>query len=72
MDAEAAFTGAIQADNQDARYFYFLGLTHLALNRRDDAHADFEEGARLEEQHRPGAKRSAHRSNVSRVRQGRR
>jgi len=54
VDAEASFAGAIEADNQDARYFYFLGLSHLALNRRDDAHADFEEGARLEEQNRPG------------------
>ncbi len=54
VDAEASFASAIEADNQDARYFYFLGLSYLALNRRDDANADFEEGARLEEQNRPG------------------
>src|SRR5262249_30769266 len=44
-DAESAFIGAVEADNQDARYFYFLGLIRLALNKVNEANTDFEEGA---------------------------
>lgn len=53
-DAEAAFLSAIEADSQDARYFYFLGLSRLALGKREDANADFDQGSRLELQNRPG------------------
>jgi hypothetical protein len=55
-DAESAFIGAVEADNQDARYFYFLGLTRLALNKVNEANTDFEEGARLERDNRPARK----------------
>ena len=53
-DAEAAFVKAIEYDNQDARYFYFLGLSRLALDKTTDADADFREGAQLELLNRPG------------------
>jgi len=53
-DAEGAFTRAIEYDNQDARYFYFLGLSRLAQNKQSDADADFREGAQLELLNRPG------------------
>jgi hypothetical protein len=53
-DAETAFVKAIEQDNQDARYFYFLGLSRLGLNRAADAEADFHDGAQLEQQSRPG------------------
>jgi len=53
-DAEAAFAKAIEYDNQDARYFYFLGLSRLALDKRTEAQTDFQEGAQLERQNRPG------------------
>jgi tetratricopeptide (TPR) repeat protein len=53
-EAETAFLDAIKYDDQDARFFYFLGLSRLALNRPADAEADFQEGAQLEQQNRPG------------------
>ncbi len=53
-DAEAAFIKAIEYDNQDARYFYFLGLSRMALDKNMDADADFREGAQLELLNRPG------------------
>jgi tetratricopeptide (TPR) repeat protein len=52
-DAEREFTAAVENDSLDARYFYFLGLTRLMLNKRDAAIADFEQAANLERQHRP-------------------
>lgn len=55
-DAEKDLLIAIENDSQDARYFYFLGLSHLALNRRLDALADFEEGAILERLSRPSSR----------------
>jgi hypothetical protein len=56
VDAQSAFAGAVQADDQDARYFYFLGLSRLALDNRADANTNFAEGARLELENRPGRK----------------
>jgi hypothetical protein len=44
----------VTAFNQDARYFFYLGLTRLALNKPGDAEADFEQGGRLEAQGQPG------------------
>jgi hypothetical protein len=52
-DAERSFRSAIEQFNQDARYFYFLGLTRLAQNERD-AYEYFRQGAKLERQNRPG------------------
>jgi tetratricopeptide (TPR) repeat protein len=54
LDAEKAFLSAVEADNQDARYFYYLGLTRMALCKRDDATADYQQGAVLEGQGKPG------------------
>ncbi len=52
--AEQEFVAAIEQDNQDARYFYFLGLSKLAQNNTD-AQEDFEQGAKLEAQSRPSS-----------------
>ncbi|HTU19107.1 MAG TPA: hypothetical protein VMG10_13685 [Gemmataceae bacterium] len=52
-NAEQAFLRTVENDSQDARYFYFLGLSKLAQNRRRDARADFEQGAMLERVNRP-------------------
>lgn len=53
-DAERKFTTAIKYNNLDARYFYYLGLTRLALDKPEDAKADFEQGAQLERNDSPG------------------
>jgi hypothetical protein len=53
-DAERDFLEAVTAYSQDARYFFYLGLTRLALNKPGDAEADFEQGGRLEAQGQPG------------------
>jgi hypothetical protein len=55
-DAEADFDAAVQCDRKDARYFYFLGLSRLALGEAREANADFEEGARLERDNLPARK----------------
>jgi tetratricopeptide (TPR) repeat protein len=52
-DAEKEFLAAVENDSQDARYYYYLGLTRLLLNKRDAAVADFEQAAKLEKQGRP-------------------
>jgi tetratricopeptide (TPR) repeat protein len=53
VNAEKSFLLTVENDSQDARYFYFLGLSRLAQNRRRDAAADFDEGAQLERLNRP-------------------
>jgi tetratricopeptide (TPR) repeat protein len=52
-EAEKDFLAAVESDNQDARYFYFLGLSRLLQNKRS-AYEDFEQGSRLEQLNRPG------------------
>jgi hypothetical protein len=52
--AEKEFLAAVESDSQDARYYYFLGLSRLSLNKSTEAFEDFEQGARLEQQGRPG------------------
>jgi hypothetical protein len=52
-DAEKEFLGAVENDNADARYFYFLGLSRLAQRKRAEAMEDFDAGARLERLGRP-------------------
>lgn len=52
-NAEKAFLLTIENDGNDARYFYFLGLSRLAQKRRLDANADFDQGAALERINRP-------------------
>jgi hypothetical protein len=51
--AEKEFLAAVENDKADARYYYFLGLSRLAQGSRD-AYEDFEQGARLERQNKPG------------------
>ncbi len=51
--AEKEFSKAIENFEQDARYFYFLGLSRLAQGKLG-AKEDFEQGARLEIDNRPG------------------
>ena len=56
-EAEAQFRKALLYFNQDARYFYFLGMSQLAQKgnlKRDAANFAFEQGARLEAANRPG------------------
>jgi hypothetical protein len=50
--AEREFQAALDNDNRDARYFYFLGLARLAQGK-SDAYGDFDQGARLEKQGLP-------------------
>jgi hypothetical protein len=52
--AEKHFRAATEYDNQDARYFYFLGLSKL-MQGNADASEDFEQGARLEKQNKPAS-----------------
>jgi len=54
-NAEKEFLLTIANDSQDARFFYFLGLSRLAQNRRRDAYADFSQAALLERRNRPAA-----------------
>jgi tetratricopeptide (TPR) repeat protein len=51
-DAEKEFLSAIENDNGDARYYYFLGLSRLAQGKRAAAE-DFDQAARLERLGRP-------------------
>lgn len=50
--AEKELLAAVQADGQDARYFYFLGLARMNQGKRD-AYDDFARGAKLEQQGLP-------------------
>jgi hypothetical protein len=52
-NAEKELRAAIEDDNNDARYYYFLGLARLAQGKRGAAE-DFDQGARLERLGRPG------------------
>jgi TolA-binding protein len=55
-EAEAQFKQAIDYFNQDARYYYYLGLSQLAQKsklKRDQAIYSFEKGAQLEALSRP-------------------
>jgi tetratricopeptide (TPR) repeat protein len=51
-NAEKELIAAIENDNADARYYYFLGLARLAQGKRE-AYEDFDQGARLEQLGRP-------------------
>jgi hypothetical protein len=51
-NAEKELVAAVENDNSDARYFYFLGLSRLAQGNRD-GYEDLDQGARLERQGRP-------------------
>jgi hypothetical protein len=51
--AERSFLAAVESSGQDARYFYFLGLSRLALGNRRAALEDFSTGAQLEAANKP-------------------
>jgi tetratricopeptide (TPR) repeat protein len=51
-EAEKEFLGAVENDNADARYYYYLGLSRLAQGKRD-AFEDFDQAGRLERRGRP-------------------
>jgi tetratricopeptide (TPR) repeat protein len=53
LDAEKEFVSAVENDNGDARYYYYLGLSRLAQGKRE-AQEDFDQAARLERLGRPG------------------
>jgi hypothetical protein len=53
VSAEKAFQSAVANDSQDARYYYYLGLTRLALNERGRALADLDQGGMLEALNKP-------------------
>jgi TolA-binding protein len=53
--AEQHFTAAIASYDRDARYYYFRGLTRLALGRSTDADADLQQGAQRERRNLPNA-----------------
>src|SRR5262249_56752585 len=52
--AEERFVDAVRNDGRDARYHYYLGLSRRAQGKRVAAQRDFERGAELERQERPG------------------
>jgi tetratricopeptide (TPR) repeat protein len=52
VNAEREFLAAIENDNADARYFYFLGMSRLMLGKRE-GYEDLDQGARLERLGRP-------------------
>jgi tetratricopeptide (TPR) repeat protein len=52
-DAEKEFLAAVEADDQDARYQYYAGLTCWARGKREDALSYFRKGARLERENKP-------------------
>jgi tetratricopeptide (TPR) repeat protein len=52
-DAEKEFLAAVEADDQDARYQYYAGLTRWARGKREEAQAYFRKGARLERDNKP-------------------
>lgn len=54
-NAEKELLLAVENDSQDARFFYFLGLSRLARNRSRDAYADFNQGVALERLNRPSS-----------------
>src|SRR5262249_53907922 len=47
-EAEPLFVEATRAYDQDARYFYFLGLSRLLQGKETDAREDFRLAAQLE------------------------
>jgi tetratricopeptide (TPR) repeat protein len=52
-EAEKELLAAVENDNGDARYYYFLGLARLAQGKRT-ANEDFDQAGRLERADRPG------------------
>ncbi|MCZ2343921.1 MAG: tetratricopeptide repeat protein [Bacteroidales bacterium] len=49
------FTKATEDDAHDARYWYYLGLTHYAQGNTAEAKAAFQKGAELEARNRPAS-----------------
>jgi tetratricopeptide (TPR) repeat protein len=52
-DAEDELMNAVRNNNQDARYYYFLGLARLQQGKIEAAQDDFRQAAALERQGLP-------------------
>lgn len=55
-DAEIEFLAAIRVNPQDARYWYYLGLSRYLQGKLDQAEADFQTGAKLERRGLPATR----------------
>ena len=53
QDAEKEFQEAVENDQQDARYYYYLGLARWSLGKKEVAADDFRAGAKLEKENKP-------------------
>jgi hypothetical protein len=53
--AEKEFFEAVRYNDQDARYWYYLGLARLMQGKRTEAADSFEAGSLLERQNKPNA-----------------
>ena len=53
QDAEKEFQNAVDNDQQDARYYYYLGLARWSLGKKEAAADDFRAGAKLEKENKP-------------------
>jgi hypothetical protein len=54
--AEDDFAKAVAAYDQDARYYYYLGLSRQIQGKEREARRDIEKGVRLESENRPGSR----------------
>src|SRR5207253_5972712 len=52
-DAEKALSMAIRQNDRDARYWYYLGLTRLAMGKSSQAADDLKNGAERERRNLP-------------------
>ena len=52
-EAENFFQAAARGDDKDARYHYFLGLSHWAQGKHETAAEQFRRGAKLEQENKP-------------------
>ena len=52
-EAEREFRSAVEADDEDARYHYYLGLSQWSQGKQEDAAAHFRQGARRERENKP-------------------
>jgi hypothetical protein len=52
-EAEVELYRAVERDEEDARYHYFLGLAQQAQGKREPAARSFRRGAQLEQGHQP-------------------
>ena len=55
-DAETQFTAAVAGNAADARYWYYLGMSHYQSGKTTEAAGAFRRGAELEARNKPGPK----------------